>query len=129
MPPFFAPLVIFYGSITPALHIPHTEFRRAIDIHVLAIRSTRDVIQALDSRIERLSEGDPDLEPDELQLAKEAVQRKQQELVAAQPAARHFAKIRAALRNAAEAYKRQIEKVLHANPREASEARVILQNG
>ena len=101
-------------------------------IKELAERSTPEEIQALDARIERLQErlsaGDPDLEPDELQLAIEAAKRKRQELIDAQPAARDSAKILAALPNAAAAYKRQIEKGLEANPREANKARVILRD-
>ncbi len=54
-----------------------------------------------DARIERLKKrlvaGDPDLEPDELQLAVEAAQRKRKELFDAQPASRNSAKIIAAL--------------------------------
>jgi DNA invertase Pin-like site-specific DNA recombinase len=101
-------------------------------IQELAEKSTPEGVQALDARIkrleERLSAGDPDLEPDELQLAIEAAQRKRQELIDAQPAARHSAKILAALPNAAAAYKRQIERGLDANPREASKARAILRD-
>ena len=58
----------------------------------------------------------------------EAAQGKRQELLDAQPAARHSAKVLAALPNAAAAYKRQIEKGLEANPREANKARVILRD-
>jgi hypothetical protein len=101
-------------------------------IQELAERSTPEEIQALDARIERLQErlsaGDPDLEPDELRLAIEAAQGKRQELADAQPAARHSAKILAALPDAAAAYRRQIEKGLEANPREANKARVILRD-
>ena len=101
-------------------------------IQELAERSTPEEIQTLNARIERLQErlsaGDPDLEPDELQLAIEAAQRKRRELIDAQPAARDSAKILAALPNAAAAYKRQIEKGLEANPREANKARVILRD-
>ena len=72
-------------------------------------KSTPAEIQALDARIERLRErlsvGDPDLEPDELQLAIEAARRKRRELINSQPAARHSAKIISAVPEAAEAYK------------------------
>ena len=108
------------------------EKRFAERMEELADKSTPEEIQALDSRIERLRErlyiGDPDLEPDELQMAIEAAQRKRRDLVDAQPVARHSAKIIAALPRAAEAYKKQIEKGLGANPREANKARVILRD-
>lgn len=101
-------------------------------IQDLVEKSTPEEIQAVEARIERLQErlstGDPDLEPDELQLAIEAAQRKRQELIDAQPAARQSAKILAALPNAAAAYKREIEQGLQANPREANKARVILRD-
>ena len=108
------------------------EKRFAERMQELADKSTPEEIQALDARIERLRErlyiGDPDLEPDELQMAIEAAQRKRRDLVDAQPIARHSAKIIAALPRTAEAYKKQIEKGLGANPREANKARVILRD-
>jgi hypothetical protein len=108
------------------------EKRFAERMEELADKSTPEEIQALDARIERLRErlyvGDPDLEPDELQMAIEAAQRKRRDLVDAQPVARHSAKIIAALPRAAAAYRKQIEKGLEVNPREANKARVILRD-
>jgi hypothetical protein len=108
------------------------EKRFAERMEELADKSTPEEIQALDARIERLRErlyvGDPDLEPDELQMAIEAAQRKRRDLVDAQPVARHSAKINAALPRAAAAYRKQIEKGLEVNPREANKARVILRD-
>jgi predicted nucleic acid-binding Zn-ribbon protein len=101
-------------------------------VQELSEKSTPAEIQALDARIERLhdrlSVGDPDLEPDELQLAIDTAQRKRRDLVNAQPEARHSAKIIAALPKAAEAYRRQIKRGLDNNPREANKARVILKD-
>ena len=101
-------------------------------IKELAEKATPEEIQALDARIERLQErllaGDPDLEPDELQLGIEAARRKRKELIEAQPAAQQSAKVIAALPQAAQAYRRQIERGLQANPREANKARVILKD-
>ncbi|TDJ33818.1 MAG: hypothetical protein E2O53_09345, partial [Gammaproteobacteria bacterium] len=68
------------------------------------------------------------LEPDELQLAIDAAQRKRRELVNAQPETRHSAKIIAALPKAAEAYRQQIERGLDGNPGEANKARMILKD-
>ena len=97
----------------------------------LSDKSTPVEIELIDARIERLhnrlSAGDPDLEPDELQLAIDAAQRKRRDLVEAQPEARHFAKIITALPKAAAAYRQQIERGLDDNPREANKARVILK--
>ena len=98
----------------------------------LAERSTPEEIRNLDKRIERLQDrlttGDPDLEPDELQLAIEAAQRKRRDLLDAQPAARHSAKILTMLPKAARAYRQQIEQGLDNDPRAAAKARVILRD-
>ncbi len=95
-------------------------------------KSTPVEIQALDARIERLRErltiGDPDLEPDELQLAIEAVERKRDDLIDAQPAALHSAKIVAAIPKAADVYRKQIERGLGDDPRETAKARIILRD-
>ncbi len=67
------------------------------------------------SKIERLRDrletGDPDLEPDELQLAIDAAQIKRRDLLDVQPRARQSAKILTMLPKAAEAYRKQIERV------------------
>ena len=98
----------------------------------LAKKSTPDEILVLEKRIERLQDrlaiGDPDLEPDELQLAIEAAQRKRRDILDAQPAARQSAKILTMLPKAARAYREQIERGLDDNPREAAKARVILRD-
>ena len=98
----------------------------------IAERSTPEEIRALDERIgrlkDRLTTGDPDLEPDELQLAIEAAQRKRRELLDAQPAGRQSAKILTMLPKAAEAYRQQIERGLDDDPREAAKARVLLRD-
>ena len=58
-------------------------------VQQMSEKSTPAEIQALDARIgrlhERLSAGDPDLDPDELQLAMDAAHRKRRELANAQP--------------------------------------------
>jgi len=101
-------------------------------IEELAEKSTPEETQALDARIERLKErltaGDPDLEPYELQLAIDTAQRKCQEFCNAQSASQHSAKIIAALPRAAEAYRRQIVKRLDNNLRETNKALTILRN-
>ena len=88
-------------------------------------------IRALDKRIERLQDrltiGDPDLEPDELQLAIKAAQRKHRDILDALPAPCH-AMILTMLPKAAEAYRQQIERGLDNDPREAAKARVILRD-
>ncbi len=95
-------------------------------------KSTPQEIQMLDARIERLHKrlatGDPDFEPDELQLAIGAAERKRDDLINAQPVALHSAKIVAAIPKAADVYRRQIERGLESNPREAAKARVILRD-
>ena len=95
-------------------------------------KSTPAELQTLDARIERLHErlsaGDPDLEPDHLQLAIDGAQRKRRELANARPEAHNSAKIIAALPEAAEAYRQQFERGLDDNPREAIKARVILND-
>jgi len=67
------------------------------------------------------------LEPDELQLAIKAAQRKRCDVLDALPAACH-AKILTMLPKAAEAYRQQIERSLDNDPREAATARVILRD-
>ncbi len=98
----------------------------------IAEKSTPEEIRALDKRIERLQDrliiGDPDLEPDELQLAIDAAQRKRRDILDAQPAARQSAKILTMLPKAAKAYRQQIERGLDNDPREAAKARVILRD-
>lgn len=106
--------------------------RLAERIREITEKSTPQEIQILDARIERLHErlsiGDPDLEPDELQLAIRAAERKRDNLINAQPVALHSAKIVAAIPKAADVYRRQIERGLENNPREAAKARVILRD-
>ena len=58
----------------------------------------------------------------------EAARRKRKEPVEAQPAAQQLANVIAALPQAAQAYRRQIERGLQANPREANKARAILKD-
>ena len=77
-------------------------------------------LQALDQRIgrlrERLEDGDPDLEPDEIQAAIERAEEKRKELVDMQPAAKRSAKLLAMLPKAAETYRRQIAQGLDEDP-------------
>lgn len=98
----------------------------------LSEKSTPAEIQKIDARIERLRErlsaGDPDLEPDELQLAINAAERKHREIVEAQPAARQSAKILTVVPRAARAYCQQIERGLGEDPREAAKARIVLRD-
>src|SRR5688572_4795011 len=68
---------------------------------------------ALDTRIarlrERLADGDPDMEPDEIQVAIDRAETKRRELESTlQPAAKLSAKILSALPKAAELYRRKI---------------------
>ncbi len=108
------------------------EKRFAERVRELTEKSKPEEIQALDARIERLRKrllnGDPDLEPDELQLAIESAERKRRELVDMQPAARQSAKILTAVPEAAKAFRRQIKRGLGEDPREAAKARVILRD-
>ena len=50
-------------------------------------------LQSIEQLQDRLSIGDQDLEPDELQLANEAAQRKRRDILHTQPAAHQSAKI------------------------------------
>ena len=88
-------------------------------------------LQALSDRIERLRErlreGDPDLEPDEIQAAIDRAEQKRNDVLDTQPAAKRSAKMLAALPRAAEAYRRQIEKGLQDDARAAGKARVLLR--
>lgn len=101
-------------------------------VQELAEKATPEEIQIIDARIERLrarlSTGDPDLEPDELQLAIEAAERKRRELMEAQPVAHQSVNIFSTLPKAAQAYREQIERGLDNCPREAAKARVILRD-
>ena len=98
----------------------------------LAEKSTPEEIRALDDRIKRLHDrlliGDPDLEPDELQLAIAAAQKKRRDNLETQPGSRQSVKILSILPKAARAYREQIERGLDDNPREAAKARVILRD-
>jgi len=85
-------------------------------IHRAKVRAVEQPheLAELDARIARLrmrlTSGDPDMTPDELQAAIERAERKRQELAEARPAeTREAAKILTILPNAAELYRRQIE--------------------
>ena len=88
-------------------------------------------VQAITDRIERLRDrltaGDPDLEPDEIQDAIDKAEQKRRELLDTQPAAKQSAKMLAALPKAADAYRRQIALGLHDDPRAAGKARALLR--
>ncbi len=88
-------------------------------------------LQAISDRIgrlrERLANGDPDLEPDEIQAAIDLAEEKQKELVNAQPAAKQSAKMISMLPKAADIYRRQIDRGLDNDARAAGKARVILR--
>lgn len=58
----------------------------------------------------------------------EATQRKHRDLLNAQPAARHSAKILTMLPTGAQAHRKQIERGLDDDPRAAAKARVILRD-
>ena len=89
-------------------------------------------LEKIDARIallrEKLDEGDPLLEPDEIAAVIEVAGRKRQEIVDATPAARQSAKILTAVPKAARAYRRQIAKGLEGDAQEAAKARVILRD-
>ncbi len=88
-------------------------------------------IKAISDRIsrmkDRLSAGDPDLEPDEIQAAIDRAEQKRQELLNEQPAAKQSAKQISMLPKAAKEYRRQITLGLDQNPRAAQKARAILR--
>lgn len=89
-------------------------------------------LQDIDARLgrlrERLRQGDPDLEPDELQAAIDQAEDKRKELLAAQPEAKASAKLLTMLPRAAELYRQQIAQGLDGDPRAALKARVILRD-
>jgi hypothetical protein len=76
---------------------------------------------------DRLAAGDPDMEPDEIQIAIDRAEQKRHELLDTQPAAKQSAKMIALLPKAAESYRRQIAQGLDNDPRAAGKARVILR--
>ncbi len=88
-------------------------------------------LKAISDRIgrlrDRLSQGDPDLEPDEIQVAIDLAEEKRKDLIRAQPASKESAKLISLLPKAAEAYRRQIAQGLDDDPRAAGKARVILR--
>ena len=85
-------------------------------------KATPAELEKIDDRIallrEKLDEGDPLLEPDELAAAIEVAGRKRQEIVDATPAARQSAKILTAVPKAARTYRQQIAKGLEGDARE-----------
>lgn len=88
-------------------------------------------IEAISDRIKRLQErlslGDPDLEPDEIQSVIDRVERKREDLLNEQPVAKESARIISMLPRAAEAFRRQITLGLDKDSRAAGKARVILR--
>ncbi len=88
-------------------------------------------LQELNARIDRLrarlKAGDPDMTPDELQLAIERAEAKRRELEQHQPAAKETAKILSILPKAATFYRAQIRKGLNGDTRAALKARMILR--
>ena len=89
-------------------------------------------VAALDTRIarlrERLRSGDPDMEPDEIQVAIDRAETKRLQLKSTlQPSAKLSAKILAALPKAAELYRSKITRGLDNDPQAAMEARRILR--
>lgn len=89
-------------------------------------------VEDLDARIARLRErlrtGDPDLTPDELQVAVERVEAKRRELIDARPAERENARVLAMLPRAAELYREQIDRGLGGDHAAAAKARTILRD-
>ena len=88
-------------------------------------------LKAISERIgrlqDRLRQGDPDFEPDELQAAIDRAEQKRRELMESQPAAKESAKMIAMLPKAAKEYRRQIKLGLDQDPRAADKARAILR--
>ncbi len=88
--------------------------------------------QELEARIARLRErlraGDPDLAPDELQVAIERVETKRRELLDARPAERENARVLAMLPRAAALYREQIDQGLGGDSAAAAKARTILRD-
>jgi DNA invertase Pin-like site-specific DNA recombinase len=88
-------------------------------------------IKALEARIarlrERLTAGDPDMEPDEILAAIAKAEQKRQDLMAARPEAKQSAKLLTAIPRAAEEYRREVTGGLEGDPRAAARARVILR--
>jgi site-specific DNA recombinase len=87
----------------------------------------------LDARIarlqKRLTTGDPDMTPDELQAAIDRAERKRRELAKAPAESRETAKLLTILPNAAELCRRQIALGLDgAHPQETSKARLVLRD-
>lgn len=89
-------------------------------------------VEELDARIarlrERLKAGDPDLTPDELQVAIERAEAKRRELLDARPVERENARVLAILPRAAELYREQIDQGLGGDYAAAAKARTILRD-
>lgn len=104
-------------------------------VHATKLRATEQPqeLAALDARIARLrlrlTEGDPDMTPDELQVAIERAEIKRRELAEVRLLdAREGARLLTVLPNAAELYRRQITLGLDgANPQVVAKARMTLR--
>jgi site-specific DNA recombinase len=88
-------------------------------------------LQELDARLarlrDRLKAGDPDLTPDELQVAIQRADAKRAALADSTPAAKAGAKVLTLLPAAADAYRRQIEAGLDGHPTRAAQGRQALR--
>lgn len=88
-------------------------------------------LQDLNNRIDRLraklTTGDPDMEPDEIEAAIAKAEGKRKEIEAAQPEAKRSARVLAALPQAASIYRQQISLGLDGDPRAAEKARHLLR--
>ena len=105
--------------------------RHAAEVAARADRAPKELLD-LEARIARLrarlAGGDEDLTSDELEAAIAKAEAKKAALQAAQPTARHTAKIVAMIPKAAAAYREAIEAGLDGDPRAALKARVILRD-
>jgi site-specific DNA recombinase len=89
-------------------------------------------LQQLDARLarlrERLRQGDPDMEPDELRAAIDKADAKRRELADLSSGVNDSAKVLTMLPKAAELYRKQISDGLDGSPEAAAKARTILRD-
>ena len=111
-------------EIQKQLNAALLERERRADARPAEIVSITDRIERLRTR---LAEGDPDLEPDEIEAAIAKADAKRKELMQAQPEAQEVKKLMTLVPNAAAAYRRQVHDGLKGDPRQATKARAILR--
>ena len=132
---------VILGPIQNELLSPSRVERMAQEMHDMHAKHISEMvdrqetlpteIKAISERIARLrvrlSDGDPDLEPDEIQAAIDRAEQKRQELLTDQPDAKQSARMISMLPKAAREYRRQISLGLDQDARAAGKARALLR--